>query len=149
MELISTTEFVLRQGKIRDLDNFYDESDEYFNRCEKYANFINGSLKLGMFVPCKEDGSTLKEPEWWYRYQNGASPFMNMDEIRPCQEYKKALENILFECFSVEGDNLFTAFIRSGTVGYSVKDIETEMTAENLISDKLKLTPNAIKLLGL
>lgn len=79
--------------------DWYNKEIDKLYQIRKYSNFLKQPLKLEMFTPCNEQNKPLKEPSWWYRYQNGASPFMNMDEIRPCQEYKKALENVLFEGF--------------------------------------------------
>lgn len=59
-------------------------------------------LSLGQFIPCDLENNVLTQPEWWHRYINGASPFMNMDEIRPCQEFKEAKERVIFEGFELK-----------------------------------------------
>jgi len=99
-KLMSNTEY----GKYLNTLNIPDY--EYRYRRSKYDELLSQPLTLGMFIPCDLDGNVLEEPEWWYRYCNGATPFMNSDEIRPCQEYKKAKSRVLFEGFK---QNIFNA----------------------------------------
>jgi len=149
-KLIKMTDFVLEQMKIYN-DACYD--DDYIASqglkvlIENYANFLKQPLELWMFVPCDEDGNVLKEPEWMHRYNNGASPFMNMDEIRPCQEYKQAKEICLFEGFeSVPLSNS----VRKGN--YIIDFNYTENSnVESLLHHDIgfELTQTAIKQLSL
>src|SRR6478735_5237627 len=101
MKLISMVDFVDLQEETPTFDtpqmDWYDKEVEKLYKIRKYANFLKRKLDLSFFAPCNDKKEPLKEPEWWCRYCNGASPFMNMDEIRHCQEYKKALENVLFD----------------------------------------------------
>lgn len=97
MKLISLADFVLQENTKGVL--------KYKNDIEairKYAEFLQQELTLSMFLPCDKNGNILKEPEWWYRYNCGASPFMNVDEILPCQEYKKAVSNVIFNPVSFD-----------------------------------------------
>lgn len=73
------------------------------NEIYNYAKFLNSKPTLPMFVPCTvsscdtNSNIILKEPEWFYRYMNGATPFMNVDEILLCQDYKRAIIGVIFE----------------------------------------------------
>lgn len=100
MKLIPMQDFVLER-RLFITNNDISESD-LLAQIFLYAKFLKQPLKIEMFTPCNDEGKLLKEPEWWYRYQNGATPFMNSDEITPCQEYKKALEKVLFYGFEYQ-----------------------------------------------
>lgn len=138
MKLKSMTNFVFQQIKQKQSTSEFKES------VKKYAELLIRPLEVGMFVPCDEKGFLLKEPEWWYRYQNGATPFMNSDEIRPCQEYKKALESVLFKGrfdVRIEGN----PFVRLNNIEFHLHGL----TVERLIAFELELTESTIKQLGL
>lgn len=116
------------------------DKNEWFGKILNYSDFLKQPLELWMFVPCDEKGFLLKKPEWWYRYQNGASPFMNMDEIRPCQEYKKALENVLFVGrFDVKSEG--NPFVRLNNIEFHLHGL----TIERLVTFQLELSHSAIK----
>ena len=95
MKLISMTDFVLHQYS----NNYHANTP---TRILNYARFLKQPLKLEMFVPCDEDGNVLNEPKDWKTYESGGSAFMNIDEILPCQDYKKAKEKVLFEGFEAK-----------------------------------------------
>jgi len=143
----------------------YDQTEDSLDSEQKmfdYANFLKQPLSIEMFVPCDLDGNVLKEPEWWYRYCNGASPFMNWDEIRPCQEFKQAKERCLFEGFEwniAQFCDEPMIEITDKNDNYLVYDVEDKnfqdgeevffLTIEDLVKYKPKLTDTALKIINL
>ena len=143
MKLISMTDFVLEQNKL--LKNAPDAYDQYC-KMVNYANFLKQPLKLEMFVPCDEDGNVLITPT-------------EHNPIYWSNEYKQALEKVLFEGFKVigidediieielENDNLWLDFYKNSSiiftdsyfVEFPIKIIE------ELIFYNFKLTESAIK----
>lgn len=95
MKLISMTDFVLEQDEFTDVDK---NPVFHFCRCIDYANFLNQSLNLGMFIPCDLEGNPIKSPQsstieemvslvgkvdgWFGKYK---------------QQYQQAKERVLFE----------------------------------------------------
>lgn len=153
MELISTTEFVLNQCKIRDLDNYYDESDEYFNRCEKYANFISSKLELGMFIACDLEGIVLEEPKNFHAFFAGMSSQDFNFNIADCVNYKHALDKVVFDDFELDYDTIvynkyFRIWFTEGKAYLNNTYTQLE-SVEDLISHSLELNSNGIKKLGL
>lgn len=96
------TDFVLEQEAINRQDNFYEETDKYFNKCVNYANFLKQHLNLGMFVTCV-DNEVLKEPlnynKWIKKELN--TPYVL--DLSKYEQYQQAKERLLFEdVYSIE-----------------------------------------------
>lgn len=105
-KLISMTEFVKKEyDKIPEIPT-QKEAVKFAITVNNYAKFLSQPLTLSVFVPCDDEGNVLEEPAWWFRYCNGASPFMNMDEIRPCQQYSEALQKRLFTGFYIRNTEI-------------------------------------------
>jgi hypothetical protein len=85
--LITMTDYVLEENKDLSLKNS-------FRQCINYAIFLKQPLKLGMFVPCDEDGNVLITPT-------------EFNPIYWSEQYKKAKENVLFEGFEVKNHSNF------------------------------------------
>ena len=85
MKLISMTDFVLKNEK-----QPYVEGTKYKDLVN-YAKFLKQPLKLGMFVPCDEDGNILEKPS--------AESYIILETCEYSKEwidYKKAKEKVLF-----------------------------------------------------
>ncbi|MCP4053731.1 MAG: hypothetical protein GY739_11830, partial [Mesoflavibacter sp.] len=61
-----------------------------------YANFLKQPLKLGMFIPCDEDGNVLERPEL---YLDKVKYVVN-DTLN--YKYQQALSNVIFKIDNVE-----------------------------------------------
>lgn len=79
------TEFVLKQSIKRSIDNWPVETEDYFNRCEAYANFLKRPLELAIFVPSDLEGNVLEDC--------GLIPSYEL------QRYREAKERVLFDGF--------------------------------------------------
>lgn len=145
MKLISMIEFVLEQSIKRSVDNWPIETEDYFNRCEAYANFLKQPLNLGMFVPCDLEGNIIEQP----------CDIINTDGCRDCacKEYKKSQERVLFKGFELDFKSDYTTIVWN-------KEIDVEVKFRNQDSQKttiekqfinhytkgpLELTESAIK----
>ena len=76
--LISMTDFILEQ---------HEQGISSTNASYKYANFLKKALELWMFVPCDENGDVLEVVPYY------------ADGIEKVNQYKKAKERCLFDCF--------------------------------------------------
>jgi hypothetical protein len=133
------TDFVLEQEtKFNQWEKTFDSSTSFW-KCIKYAKFLKQPLKLEMFVPLDEDGNVLECPI--YNTEHSDSCYCNSCEkqtIRYYELYKKytqAKRKVLFE-----GIDLDTAKYHCN---------RNVRTIEYFTSFNVKLTPNAIKQLGL
>ena len=137
-KLISMTDFVI--------DRFNERNEDYDILVYNYANFLKQPLELWMFVPCDKNWNVLKEPEWMHRYNNGASPFMNVDEIIHCQDYKKAKERCLFDGFELKGETEFSWIFKHNVIFPIMiskqRNIEYLVT---ILKREIELTQTAIK----
>ncbi len=119
-KLISCTDFVLEQTR-KDININKDglvQLAEVVVRVENYAKFLNQTLGLEMFIPCKYS-MRLREPE--------------EDEIPLVREYQQAKERVLFNL-----NNVSIALIE--------KHIYERETIESLVGKyKITLTKTAIK----
>lgn len=143
MKLISMTDFVLEQKRfVKPIsNNRLFGCEKFFERVENYATFLKQPLKLEMFVPCDEDGNVLNEPKDWKTYESGGSAFMNIDEILPCQDYKKAKEKVLFEGLTNFGEYIINSM---GAMYLKKEQFNTGFIIENKCIG-LQLTESAIK----
>ncbi|WP_291095515.1 MULTISPECIES: hypothetical protein [unclassified Empedobacter] len=150
MKLISMTDFVLEQTEL-----LYEKNQsKLIHRVVNYAQFLKQPSKLGMFVPCDEEGNVLEEPTmekygyYFSNHQEEQSGWMyeeGEDEYyKVLEKYQQAKERVLFEGFSVyknlikniNGDNIMTWYIEARCI-------------EDLILMNLTLTQTAIKQIGL
>lgn len=61
MKLLSTTDYVLNEYQ----DHIFragSQCHEFMKDVTDYAEFLKQPLKLGMFIPCDEQGNVLEEP---------------------------------------------------------------------------------------
>ena len=115
----------------------------------RYKNFLKQPLKLGMFVPCDENGNVL-DPS---------------DVFKSCEKgflYGKAKERVLFKGFEVKkspydktntteyiGWEPYNASIFLNLRGSGWKIMDEYLTIEDLVKSKIELTETAIKQIGL
>ncbi|MDX4973696.1 hypothetical protein [Myroides odoratimimus] len=151
MKLISMIEFVLEQSIKRSVDNWPIETEDYFNRCEAYANFLKQPLNLGMFVPCDLEGNVLSEPDIWKAYQLDVCRCNKcIEKTLKCDEYQEAKGRVLFEGFVYNTEDELLERIESdgGLWTIDVDDL-SKHTIEDMIQCDMILTPNSVKQLGL
>lgn len=143
MKLVSMVDWVLE----------YDDQDASWDAYEameyniRYANFLNRPLKLGMFVPCDEEGNVLDFIE--YESYVGSDEDYN----QYIKKYHRAEERVLFEGFEYlrwykgshiiilihNGEEIFDYNANQGRFIISANKIE------HLVKYNLELTENAIK----
>jgi len=119
MKLISMTDFVLNET------NRPTTLSDSFQKCVTYAKFLKQPLKLGMFVPCDEDGNVLVHPNY-IKGKRTARVYNDRMDI-----YQKAKERVLFK-----GIDLDTAKFHCN---------RNDRTIEYFTSFEVELTPSAIK----
>jgi len=147
MKLISMTDKVLELNNTRptpsqelhEVDYFYLECEVLEKICD-YANFLNQSLTLGMFIACDEDGNVLEEPE--FNEPNNENEIGDYDELR--YQYQQAKDKVLFEGFEIcnRTSNIDCVVCKDDHI--SLKLLKGK-TVEYLINRDITLTPNAIK----
>jgi hypothetical protein len=81
-KLTSMVDFVLEKRKIGK-----GTVADVLNSVFKYADVLKQPLKLGMFVPCDEDGNVLEEP----------TPEDILYDDNIYEQYQQAKERVLFE----------------------------------------------------
>ena len=86
-KLISMTDYVL-------LDK---HAGSPINMNKQYAHFLKQPLKLGMFIPCDEEGNVLEDPENTMKQGDGHVYYSADDE--DFKKYEQAKERVLFEGF--------------------------------------------------
>jgi hypothetical protein len=161
--LIGMTDFVLKQ-----FDRLYAakfRQEEYVARTKKYANFLKQPLKLWMFLPCDESENVLNKSTM---SKNTCEDDCNhkgcVAEMNECIKYQQAKERCLFEGFEIkyypedEFDNIESVLkFENCYVGIKYKDkdkltlndICSESTIELLVSSGPRLSPAALKIIGL
>ena len=87
-----------------------------------YSKFLKQPLELWMFVPCDEDGNVI--PELYNDEQHVIIQHL---------EYQEAKERCLFDDYSLE---------------YSESLVEYWKKIEDLVQYNLRLTPTALKQIG-
>lgn len=136
-KLMPMTDFVLQNAYTNEIVK--DFHSVLIKHC-KYAEFLKQPLTLGMFVPCDLDGNVMVEPEQ-YKNVNEFNDFI--------KEFREAKDRVLFEGFTIDGKNAFTATVGNGKINYDLKQVEAyDLTIENLVNDNLQLTPAAEKQIG-
>jgi hypothetical protein len=132
MKLISMTDFVLETEKESEIENWNAETDEYFNRCVKYANFLKQPITLGMFIPVDENNNVLEEP-------SGIGVGNEFYLERAIDQYQEAKENVVFEVGELIDKKTIDNYL-----------FHCEIVEDLLVYNKnLTLTNNQIKKLGL
>ncbi|MEC4083550.1 hypothetical protein [Myroides odoratimimus] len=155
MKLISMIEFVLEQSIKRSVDNWPIETEDYFNRCEAYANFLKRPLNLGMFVPYDLECNVLKQPEKRFYLGNDFTTqlIISRDYEYDIQQYQQAQERVLFKGWFFDydayesGDNIVAKKLSEGVVIYLDLD-ESNYLIEDMLGmeeECLELTESAIK----
>lgn len=141
--LISMTDFVTASfNKIKKNDT--DVIMEYLAIC-KYSLFLKQYLEKWMCVPCDNEGNVLQVPYY-------------SDGVDKVDEYKKAKEKVLFEGFHSIGDKEIELLNSDNWISFTEKSIDFTnefghetiiYRVEDLIELELKLTPTALKQIGL
>lgn len=136
------TDFVLEQNTEFTKDKPIHETDwnlefEQFSKLMiNYAKFLKQPLKLGMFVPCDDEGNVWEYPIDGMKIGKHSASY---------DAYKKAEEKVLFEGF--------TYFKHANELDLNGICIAVEsfkfMTIESLVYAKPKFSESAIKKIGL
>jgi hypothetical protein len=130
MKLISMVEFINEIGNSTLHESYEIDLAKIYN----YCTFLEQPLKLGMFVPCDEDGNVLTQCEEICACE--------CDEIK---NYRKAKEKVLFEEFEIATNKEGEKVILGDYTCLKVSDLENG-TIEDLIKYvNIKLTKSAIK----
>jgi hypothetical protein len=129
-KLISMTDYVFQ--KHNDMDSYtdYEDMGHLFESVSNYAQFLKQPLKLGMFVPCDENGNVLKDVG-----------------LLPCYEldiYRKAKENVYFEGFQFYNEE----YISNGIFSFNY-DFIKKNKVEKMVKFELILTKSISEILGL
>jgi hypothetical protein len=161
-KLVSMVEFIGNHaGKYETMaeGGYAPQMAEKLDLYENYANFLETSLNLSMFVPCEFVGGewvVLEEPKDWMQYEV-LGDVKNRD-ITLCVQFQKAKELVLFD--NVKFDNLNQG---EDARFYFISDIQIfnmdkdgnhlywhHYTIESIISDgNPTLTQNGLKQSGL
>lgn len=141
--LIPMTDFVLEQDEKESLGGTYD-------RIVRYAKFLKRPLKLGMFMPCDEEGNIFEEPKLCCSGRECGCMGMpyNYSSHEELEEYYEAEERVLFEGFEVCTCNSELSVRKKNRLPLMKSEMEN-MTVEDLVKGNLILTPIAIKQIGL
>lgn len=151
MKLISMTDFVLEQGKIKvPIDsNATTTWTKALKSVYIYADFLKQPLSLSMFVPCKEvDGKWVvleepKEEKIWRQEMGGIIYQKTFKEA--VEEYQQAKKRVFFEGFVNQ-----LGIITNGKTQFSIGSIRNGgYSVEMAIHPSITLTPNTQKQLGL
>lgn len=158
------TDFVMEQTKsfeAVDLLDHLEIRDLVLSRIEKYAKFLKQPLKLGMFIPCDEDGNVLEEPRTCCSSRECGCMGMpyNYDSQEGIDKYFEAKKRVLFEGFHYNPGKVLRECpsISNGLIHVFWFDNITQLwsksnnvnTVEDLTKYNLTLTPTSIKQLGL
>ena len=136
MKLISMVDFVLENAK-----QPYVEGTKYKDLVN-YAKFLKQPLKLGMFVPCDNDGNILEQPIYTTNHSDECYCKECEEETKRCSDlqdqYQKAKEKVLF---------VFKPHFDISVIKHHIlQDRNIEYLAN---FGELELTENAIKQIGL
>lgn len=150
-KLIPLLDYVLEQtGKIKPGCDY--TNDQILIRIAKYAKFLSQPLKISMFIVCDENQVPLEEPRM--EYYDSMTGWNCPEDARNYQDklesYNKAKSNVLFEDFSLIGNNHVEH--KGFVVGLGFKNgifktIE-DLTKHNNTKNILTLTENAVKLIN-
>ena len=142
-KLISMTDYVLLNQRYK------EDSDTALFQISNYAQLLKQPLKLGMFVPCDEDGNVLKEPE-----ENDTIYDIEVErDIYECDYnrfdsdvflYKQAKNRVYFEGFQFydEGN------LGNGVFTFNNDFIECKKKVEKMVKFELILTKSISEILG-
>lgn len=115
------------------------QSNFYYPLTQNYAKFLKQPLELWMFIPCDEEGNVLEKP----------NPLVDVNN-RLKKQYQQAKDRVLFEGFTMFGKDCIELKESNGKSKVDIFIYQLkEMTAKELISYDITLTPTAINQLGL
>jgi len=138
MKLVSMIDFVFNMRQNKSKDNI-----RRFWSCEKYANFLNQPLNIGMFVPAIEVGGKWEVLEM---PTPNISDSGNWNFQARENQYQQAKDRVLFEGLECVGvGNGFITIIK-GNVMFTASDVNI---IEDLISFEPTLTARGQELSGL
>ena len=153
MKLISNTLFgKYCKSKEKEFSRRIDYLDWYEKTRNNFDNFLEQPLKLGMFVPCDEEGDILEVPtNYEMRLLNMTTEYN--DEV---YTYYQAKAKVLFEGFEID-KNLYLVYKNEISIGRFISYEngskflfrDNFKTIEDLVEFGFKLTENTIKQIGL
>lgn len=148
MKLISMVDFVLAQNEIETVSDYIVQRNRArkFSKILNYALFLKQPLRLGMFVPCDEEGNVLKETPPFQYYGEHTS-----DTAKRVWGYKEAQEKVLFKDFKITKKENFYFIEKPDNIKYFRLLNNSNKTIEDLLTyDKsIELTESAITQLSL
>ena len=133
------TDYVLESKR------FKEDSDTAIFKVTNYAQFLKQPLKLGMFIPCDEDGNILKLP---IEIKEDAE---NWNYQARFNQYIKAKELVYFEDFKViDRGNFYFIEREDSSLFYRLFKNNTKKNLESLIKvwDNVILTKSISEILG-
>lgn len=164
MKLISMVDFVLEES-----DKIYNKEDAniFASKVNTYASFLKQPLKLGMFVPCDEDGNVLEEPKK-ENYLTESGLYQTDCHTKAIKRYQKAKEKVLFNGFEYclnEETNMIELECNDIFINYNIEEdlffldswnddviiMNLECLSNSLSNtvSNIELTESAIKQIGL
>jgi hypothetical protein len=141
--LISMVQFVLEISKGYNSDNIWDDSVFVdFAKIELYAQFLCTPLKLGMFIPCDEDGNVLEKPI--INDSNLIEEQAHKDAFHSAV-WHKAKDRVLFDGFEScqRNGNKDCIVHKESDTHFLIPITIPNKTIESLIPFNLTLTNNA------
>ena len=133
MKLISMTDFVLEQSKLKFTNSGRWDEARWYNSL-KYANFLKQPLTLGMFVSC-DDGNVLEIPT----KENSNN---TIDHDTKLMDYNDSKSKVLFNGFYVtySSDNKIYLENEKGQTVFFWKKNQSAKTIQDLIPYNLDLS---------
>jgi len=140
MKLISMTDFVIEQNKIKQSTSEFKES------IINYYKFLKKPITLGMFVPCDLEGNVLRKPTKPEHPYNDKECDIYAQYQMYLYRYKKAKERVLFKDCNCEKIERY--YLIKDLVGNSIWLSWNESAKiEDKINRDLTLTLSAIKII--
>ncbi|WP_185246614.1 hypothetical protein [Chryseobacterium bernardetii] len=147
-KLIPLSDFVLEQLEIQ------QSTSEFKEVVKNYTHFLKQPLALGMFVPCYQDGSVLKEPkaEDYFNTKIPTNELTKEDADGLNRHYadlvifENAKEKVLFKGFELIEDNL-----KKDGLGFCSLESFPLIDMEDMIrwDEDIELTPSALDAIGI
>lgn len=142
-------DFILNANKKQ-----WNSNTDKLEAIENYADFLNQDLKLGMFVPCDQNGNALPEPQ--IRAERNSFDEEDIDyDVQELYEYIEAKKKVFFTGSEVleekDGNETHYYLILSGMAimnkiqGYNWETNPGFERAETLLDfDNIELTDSPL-----
>ncbi len=146
MKLIKMLDYVLNAWKdTTDIKEASLHNTEQLRNIINYANFLKQPLKLGMFIPCDEDGNVLDRPELSdYDKKGKKSEIRGAYEI-DLEQYQQALSNVIFKGFYLESQTDNAILLTCDSINIIYDKYKKEFSHGKTIEDLTDLGIELIK----